>query len=352
MNRQDSNIKISVIIPIYNAEKWLEQCLNSVLEQTLKEIEVLCVDDGSTDGSLNKLRDYEAKSEKIKVYSIQNSGAAKARNYALERATGQFVTFLDADDYYPNNTALEAMYKGATDNGALVCAGLRQWDYDGMLKPQPLHRNVIEKHPQGAMVKFSDFQHDYHYHSYIYSLDLIKNNQIEFPDYVRYEDPVFFVKVMVKAKKFFVIPSEVYVYRKKGEACRLGLKATLDTIHGITENLKISSEEKLAKLHFTCVQRLNKEYCEDILRNLDSEYKSEIVCALEHANAAQDYGLIHAVSNDYPDGTMLYPLQRIRQNNTELKRKNIVQRGIACIRENGVRYTLKRIKEKIGRNKI
>jgi len=92
-------IKISVIIPVYNAEKYIERCIESVLEQNIKEIEIICVDDGSTDSSLSILKDYEQKYSNIYVLSQKNSYAGVARNFGLTVAKGEYVHFLDSDDY-------------------------------------------------------------------------------------------------------------------------------------------------------------------------------------------------------------------------------------------------------------
>jgi glycosyltransferase involved in cell wall biosynthesis len=101
--------KISIIIPVYNAEKYLQQCLDSVVNQTLKEIEVLCVNDGSKDGSLNILEEYQKKDSRIKVFTQENSGPATARNVGLENAKGEYVWFVDADDWIELN-ACEILY--------------------------------------------------------------------------------------------------------------------------------------------------------------------------------------------------------------------------------------------------
>lgn len=263
-------IKVSIIIPIYNGEKWINQCLTSVISQTLKEIEVICVDNGSKDNSWKIIQNFLTTGYNIKAYSIANVGAGGARNYALTRAKGEFVTFLDVDDYYPSHIALEVMYNAAKVNHVMICGGLRLTDLEGKITPQPLHRNLIKNNPKGKKVKFSDFQFDYHFHSYIYNREMLKNNNILFPLYKRYEDPVFFVNAMIAAKDFFVVPIDVYCYRKKRNKVILTPEATLDTIYGITENLRTSSEFELAKLHYTCVQRLNKEYAADIIRAAQS----------------------------------------------------------------------------------
>ena len=306
--------KVSVIIPVYNAREYLVQCVGSVLAQTLPDVEILCVDDGSLDNSLEILRRFEREHSNIRVFATENLGVSHARNLALDHAAGEYVAFLDSDDYYYCSGALEALYNAAVAHGVSVCGGLRVCDTDGMISPHSLYRKLIEKHPQGAKVRYRDYQEDYHFHNCIYRREMIESEHLRFPNYRRYEDPVFFAGAMVAAEEFYVIPDEVYCYRRKGKMLSLTPAATLDTIRAITENLKLSSEHSLAKLHYTCVQRLNKEYCASILEAAGSGERQAVMDALERANAAQDYSLIQLENPDYGHDTMLRPLRIIRQN--------------------------------------
>jgi glycosyltransferase involved in cell wall biosynthesis len=97
---------ISVIIPIYNGEKYIKRCFESVFSQTEKNFEIIAVDDGSTDSTFSVLKEYE--NEKIKVIHIENSGVSMARNVGIENATGEYITFLDVDDELLEN-ALESL---------------------------------------------------------------------------------------------------------------------------------------------------------------------------------------------------------------------------------------------------
>lgn len=93
---------ISIIIPVYNTEKYIEECINSLLNQSLKEIEIICINDGSTDNSLNLLKDFEQKDPRIIVISKENSGPANARNIGLNSASADYIYFMDSDDYISN----------------------------------------------------------------------------------------------------------------------------------------------------------------------------------------------------------------------------------------------------------
>ena len=93
-------IKVSVIIPVYNVEQYLRPCLDSVLNQTLKNIEIICIDDGSTDDSLKILMEYAEKDNRITILKQKNKGAGVARNYGMSIATGEYFLFLDSDDFF------------------------------------------------------------------------------------------------------------------------------------------------------------------------------------------------------------------------------------------------------------
>ena len=107
-----SDIRVSVIIPVYNTERYLKQCLDSVIGQTLRDIEIICVDDGSTDNSLDILNEYAKCDRRILVIQQENAGAGAARNNGLAIAKGQYCSFLDADDFF-NATMLEEAYEKA-----------------------------------------------------------------------------------------------------------------------------------------------------------------------------------------------------------------------------------------------
>lgn len=122
--------KISVIIPVYNVEKYLRECLDSVVNQTLRDIEIICINDGSTDNSLEILREYEKQDSRIKIIDKKNEGAGAARNLGLKSATGDYVIFFDSDDYM-EFTALEKLYQNITDNNADISICKSYEFYDG-----------------------------------------------------------------------------------------------------------------------------------------------------------------------------------------------------------------------------
>ena len=108
-------VKISVIVPVYNCEDYLEESIRSILNQSFNDIEIICVDDGSTDDSLNILKELSKQDTRLKVYTQENQGASVARNNALEKASGDYIYFFDADDYAVED-CLEKVYSNAVNN--------------------------------------------------------------------------------------------------------------------------------------------------------------------------------------------------------------------------------------------
>ena len=120
--------KVSVIIPVYNVEAYLRQCLDSVVNQTLREIEIVCVDDGSTDGSAAILEEYAAKDVRIKIIKQGNAGVNVARKEGLKLASGEWITFCDADDWLEQDAIAEMVNVAKQEDADCVCCGmLRDW---------------------------------------------------------------------------------------------------------------------------------------------------------------------------------------------------------------------------------
>lgn len=114
-------IKISIIVPVYNVEKYIGRCLDSLLVQTFADFEVICIDDGSPDGSGKICEEYVKRDSRIKVHHIENGGVSNARNYALSEAAGEWYAFVDADDWVEPDY-LETLYEKATENDCDIAA--------------------------------------------------------------------------------------------------------------------------------------------------------------------------------------------------------------------------------------
>ena len=146
--------KVSVIIPIYNVEEYLRACLDSVLNQTLGDIEIICVDDGSTDCSAMILAEYAAKDSRVRIVAQKNAGAGAARNTGLAIAQGQWVSFLDADDVFDSKMLSDMVVAGESENADVVACSekkrgdiffrWRGWAWDKLFKRDFIMHHMLE----------------------------------------------------------------------------------------------------------------------------------------------------------------------------------------------------------------
>ena len=206
---------LSVIIPVYNVEKYIQKCLNSLLAQTLKEIEIIVVDDKGSDHSMNMVKQIKNDHPRGHVISIiemeHNSGAAAARNLGLQNAHGEYVAFVDSDDWCEPDM-YETLYSRAKDNDC-------DWCYSHIAKDYPDGRTTILKQPDvptGTLTPnirkvmlshFSAF-----FTTSIYKRSFLILNQIQFPPYRFSEDSFFVWMVIMHAQRFATVNKVFYHY--------------------------------------------------------------------------------------------------------------------------------------------
>ena len=210
----DGSVKVTVIIPVYNMGKFVAECLDSVLGQTLKEIEVICVDDGSTDDSPTVLAAYAAKDSRVKVITQANQGVSAARNSALDAAVGEFVIFMDPDDWYCDADALRTLYIEAVANKVKICGGeiVEMLDRN-TVKPLPPGYVPSYRYRRGGFFEFSEYQYFGWYTRFIFDRVMLEENGIRFPPYARYQDPPFLVRAMIAAGRFYALKRVFYAVR-------------------------------------------------------------------------------------------------------------------------------------------
>ncbi len=312
--------KVAVIVPVYNKEEYLVECLDSILNQTLKEIEVICVNDGSTDSSIQILREYAKKDSRILVFDQQNAGVAVARNKGIKNSNSEFIIFMDPDDYYPDNGILEKLYSAAKRNNVLVSGGSWSELIDGKVKTDFIGKYQKYTFSKEEVIKFSDYQFDYGFQRFLFSSDLILSHNIMFPPYSRFQDPPFFLKTMNAASKFCAIPDVVYRYRLGQQNIVWNDKRCKDLMLGIIDNLRISSRTKQANVHRLNVDRINHEYAERIVNRIktpDSDpYLLEL---LIRANTAIDRPLLKTIIPSINDNFCIGPLMTLIKYFASLK---------------------------------
>lgn len=200
--------KVSVIVPIYNVEKYLEKCINSLLSQTLKDIQIILVNDGSKDNSGNIAKEYEKNNKDRVIYvEKENGGLSDARNYGLKYATGNFIAFLDSDDYIEKN-AYEEMYNKAIEEDADYVECDFIWEF-------PNKTRVDKQYPYKNKKEMLSFVRVVAWNKLI-KRQLITDNNLEFPKGLRYEDVEFTYKLIPFINKFTYVdkPFVHYVQRE------------------------------------------------------------------------------------------------------------------------------------------
>ncbi|MBQ9025721.1 MAG: glycosyltransferase [Methanobrevibacter sp.] len=201
--------KVSIIMPVYNDANLLDKSINSFLNQTLDNIELICVNDGSTDGSLEILNSYSEEYESVKVLTQSNQGSGKARNYGISQAQGEYIGFLDADDYFIDNDSLEKLYETAIKNDALMVTGNIKLVDDNDKFSQFIY---LEYYKDYKVILPQEYGIPWAFYKNIYKTEFIQENNILFPDLLRGQDPVFLAEIMSKMDKIYTVPTDFYAY--------------------------------------------------------------------------------------------------------------------------------------------
>lgn len=281
---------VSVIIPIYNMERFLPQCLDSVLCQTLHQIEIICIDDGSHDHSFEILREYEKRDNRIIAVFGEHRGVAFSRNEGLRLSTGEFVAFMDPDDYYPSETSLTELYHPAKNHHALVCGG-------GLITVFENGR-TIPAFGKGAFreegfIKYREYQYPYFFQRFLFERDLLIQNNIVFPDYIRFQDVPFFIKAMIAAQRFYAIHSYVYCHREKYKKLFYTEENLTDILKALKDCLEISKNHDLHVLHALLTEIIYKD-AYPFSKYLSADNKPFRDAFMSALNAI-DYGLLDLV---------------------------------------------------------
>lgn len=264
-------IKVSVIIPFYNESiEFIKQAITSAINQTLKEIEIICIDDGSTTNEcyeyINSLIKYDSR---IKLYKKTHTGSGESRNMGINFSTGENIMFLDSDDYYPNNRTIEELYKILKKENVYIAGGKHLILNNNELEEPYFNYGDINLFFCNKIIKYTDYQFPWWYWCFIYNSKLIKDNNIKFPPYLRYQDPPFFVRVMTKAKYFYAADFTSYIHRNSEKLNFLSKGKAIDHVRGIANLLKFSDENNLDKLH-SLLYNTFFSYDINLLNNINS----------------------------------------------------------------------------------
>ena len=247
--------KFSIIIPVYNVENYLRKCLDSIVAQTFNDFEVICINDGSTDNSLAILNEYANKDSRFKVISQINQGQGVARNNGIELARGEYLGFVDPDDWVETNLLEEVLKKSLEANADIIEFNFYEV-YEADFREKLHKRRVSVK--ENVVFDFRIdkkylFGNDLMVWNKFFKLDFIKRNGIKFAKSKRSEDTIFSIKSLVFAEKITYLNRPMYHYliRKNSSVNSISL-----------ENLKVVD----------CFFEVKEFLCES---NLFSTYKKE-----------------------------------------------------------------------------
>ena len=252
--------KVSIVMPCYNMANFIRDSLDSLTRQTLQDYELLCVDDGSTDETPAIIREYADKDNRITLVCQENMGVFAARNKALSIARGEYVCFLDPDDWYPEDSTLQKMYAAAAANDADICGGgwSRHFPDGRVVSVFEGNMSGLNAFPGCGFVDYHDYQFDLGYQRFLYRRTLIMDNGILFPPYKRFQDPPFFVKAMAAAGRFYGLDFTTYCYRvghKSVDWRSDGYRKLKDYMRGLADNLRVARANGLDVLWRTTYER-------------------------------------------------------------------------------------------------
>ncbi|SHO47131.1 CDP-glycerol glycerophosphotransferase family protein [Anaerocolumna xylanovorans] len=289
-----NEVKVSIIVPVYNVEKYLTVCMESLIHQTLEDIEIIVVNDGSPDNSIKILEGYEKEyPAKVRVFTTENRGVSHARNYGLDRAVGEYIMFVDSDDFIELDMAEKLYTKASADNNDLVmCARYNVYEVPGKEELQKkemkvfyMNQNYRMSERKFELVHASPFPWDK-----LFKRSLLK--EIRFPEGLRFEDLVVAFEAMTIAESIGVVPEPLYNYRKTTQVGFLNSfsEATKDIVEAFGLVFRFMREHKLydifkEELEYVCVRHFFYRY-ESFYSD---EKKGQLPLKIDIINATQDF---------------------------------------------------------------
>lgn len=337
------NIKVTVIIPIYNMEKYLAECIETVISQTLQEIEILCINDGSTDRSLQILKKYSENDTRFVIINQKNRGVAISRNRGIQVAKGKYVMFMDPDDKYPNCNVIQKLYEAVENNNVNIAGGeFSDFDPEGNVSSRSDYENDMLSgylFNTNRIIEYKDYQFDYGYHRFIYNRKFLLDNNIFFPDLIRFQDPPFMVRALTIAEKFYALTDVTYCYRKNHKTIMWDEKQVEALLRGLQLNLQWAREHEMYDLYNLTIRRIIYDYKEPIMKQCDLCIPNE--------------RLLHTILKDLKDDEQIkilsgmvidiYQIMKVKQREEIYRMRNSVSYKLGCM----ITWTPRIIKRKI-----
>ena len=266
--------KLSIIVPVYGVEKYIDKCLNSLVKQSLKEIEIIVVNDGTKDNSQKIIYKYVKKyPDKIKSYIKENGGQGSARNYGLKKATGEYIGYVDSDDFVEKDMYKKLYNKAKENNYDIVVCGNYNVSEDYQNKNIDAFINNyntdLENIFFGKMAVWNK----------IYKRDILIKNKLEFKEKVWYEDLAFTLKAIMNSNTFAFIDEPLYDYliREGSTMNNSNVQRNLEILDAFNDILSYiqhnKKEEYFSKIEFLAIDHI---YISAIVRVLKAEADDKV----------------------------------------------------------------------------
>lgn len=301
-------IKVSVIVPVYNAEKYLKDCLESLINQTLKDIEIICINDDSTDYSSRIIKEYQEKDRRVKVICNENNiGAAESRNKGISIAAGKYIQFVDADDYLELNS-LEKMYVMAENLQLDMCYLGMQFEPESILEEQSLQQSIIGKYEgifcgKKLIRLFTENKEFFLYLcSVFYRSSFIQENELRYKKLIVGEGGNYILRALCLAERVAVCMDKLYHYRINAASVTHGENAKEELLLGqIVQYIDVlqyfTNHEDAEELELFLEVQYRK--IAGGIQSLSSHGEEEIECRLETNYAKHIFHMLQQKNNVY-----------------------------------------------------
>ena len=264
---------VSIVVPVYNVEQYLEKSINSIINQSYKKIEIIIVNDGSTDGSLEICNSFKKKDNRIEIISKQNGGLSDARNVGIERAKGKYITFIDSDDYIDDNY-VEAMISSIKENDSDICIASHRVLYPNTIIDKSTKQNYVANSKEILSKMLYDDGIDVSAWAKLYKTELLSS--IKYPVGRLYEDSATTYKLIDSATKICVnsVPIYNYIVRANSIANVKFNEKKFDLIKS-TEEMTDYIKSKYPELEKGCKRRLVYAYLSTLTQLARSNEKDK-----------------------------------------------------------------------------
>lgn len=239
------NIKISVIIPVYNVEKYIGQCLDSIVNQTYKNLEIIIVNDGSNDNSLEIINRYSQNDRRIKIINLENKGVSFVRNIGIKNSEGNYISFVDSDDYLNLNT-YEKLAENLDGEDLIIFNYGRFENSTGeIIKEKYVSDDEMQELPEEKRYLYSKINHSCW--NKLYKTEYLKRNKFKFFE-ILYEDVFFNLEVIYSTNNIKILNESFYNYRVNRK----------DSIMGNRNNNDLNYIQRQVSAYKTNFENINK----------------------------------------------------------------------------------------------